>query len=472
MNRELHDCVREAFRRDDLIPRESTIVVGFSGGPDSTALLVVLRDLAPELGVMIVAAHVDHALRPESARDADWARARAAEWAIPFIQHHVDWSREGGVPRANVEARARAARYEFLQRVAAERSAVVAVGHHADDRVETALAQWIRGAGPRGLSLPRARREDGVVRPLLGVTRAEILAFLRSREISFLADPTNEDGSNLRARLRRAVVPALMRENPELARVVGRSAALFADVDDFIEREASAAAPMLVESESPGEIVLDGPGARPYHRIVLSTILRNAIRRLCASAEAPYDPLERLVRAWQAGERETIDLRGGVRVSVDRDRVVVASRHVRPPVLSEHDLQVPGELTLEALGAVLRVDEFTNASRATEDGFEGVVAWLDAGNLRPPLRVRPRRPGDRYRPAGSGGSAKIQDLLVDRKVPRRVRDTVPLIVDAEGIVWVVGFRVDERARVSNRTRAALRLQVTGRLPWMTEATTE
>jgi tRNA(Ile)-lysidine synthase len=470
MTRDLHDIVREAIRRDDLIPRDATVVVGFSGGPDSTALLAVLRDLAPELGATILAAHVDHALREDSALDAAWTREHAAEWGIPYVAHRIDWA-PGGVPRANIEARAREARYDFLRRVAAERSAIVAVGHHADDRVETVLAQWIRGAGPRGLSAPRARREDGVVRPLLGATRDEILAFLRSRDIPFLADPTNADGSNLRARLRRDVVPALRRESPDLARVIGRSAALFADVDDFIERESAAAARVLVVCEGPREIVLDGPAGRLYHRVVLSTVLRNAIRRQCASAEAGYDPLERLVRAWQVGGREAIDLCGGVRVSVGRERVVVASSRERPPVLSECRLHVPGVVTLEPLGAVLRVDEFTSAPRETEES-DGAIAWLDAGSIRPPLRVRARRPGDRYRPAGLGGSAKIQDLLVDRKVPRHVRDTVPLVVDAEGIVWVVGFRVDERARISERTGARLRLRVTGDLPWTMEAKTK
>lgn len=472
MTKPLHDRVRETIRRDGLVPHGATVVVGFSGGADSTALLVVLRDLAPEFGAAVVAAHLDHALRPDSAQDADWARARADEWGIPFVEHRLDWTAEGGAPRANVEARARAARYEFLHRAARERSAIVAVGHHADDRVETILAQWIRGAGPRGLSLPRTRREDGLVRPLLDVTRDEILAFLEAASLPFRHDPTNRDGSNLRGRLRRDVLPALMRESPELARIIGRSATLFADLDDFLSREAADAAGKLLVRESPGEMVLDGPSGRPYHRVVLSTVLRNAIRRQSAAADAAYDPLERLVRAWQAGERETIDLRGGVRVSVDRDRVVVASHSTPRPVLSERDLRVPGEVTLDPFGAVLRVDEFTSEPAETEVEAEGAVAWLDTRNLRPPLRVRARRPGDRYRPAGSTGSAKIQDLLVDRKIPRQVRDTVPVVVDAEGILWVAGFRVDERARVSARTNERLRLQVTGEMPWTMEARTE
>ena len=468
MSRDLVRSVRKTIRREQLLPCGATVVAGFSGGPDSSALLCVLLELADDLEIRVVAAHLDHALREGSAADADFAAEQARSLGVPFVGERVDWPARGGFPLANVESSARAARYEFLRSVAAEREAVVAVGHHADDRVETFLALLLRGAGPRGLSRPRYRREDGIVRPLLDCTRADILRYLANRGVTYRHDPTNEDGSNLRARLRRDVVPVLRRENPELARVVGRTASLLAGVEEVLEEQALAASKGLVRAERPGELVLDGRAGRPYHRLVLSTILRNAVRGLSPAAEVPFEPVDRLVRAWKAGRRAVVDLPGGVRVSVEEDWVVVAGRPVAP-FLPEREIPVPGSLPLDGFEAHLRVDELAPPSPDAAGLAGDAVAWLDADEVRPPLRLRGRHPGDRYRPLGLSGTAKVQDLMVNRKIPRRLRDAVPLVVDDRGILWIPGFRVDARMRITDTTSKALRLTVSGRLPWLAEA---
>lgn len=468
MTRDFTRAVRRTIRREQLLPRGATVVVGFSGGPDSSALLCVLCELAGELELRVVAAHLDHALRHDSAIDADFVAQQAELRGVPLVRERVDWSVRGGFPLANVEARARAARYDFLGRVAVEQHAIVAVGHHADDRVETFLAQLLRGAGPRGLSSPRYRREDGVVRPLLDTTRAEILEYLERRDVAYRQDPSNEDGSNLRARLRHDVVPALRRESPELARIVGRTANLLAGVEEVLEERAREATLALRRVEGPGELVLDGRAGRAYHRLVLSTILRNAIRGLSPAAEVAFEPLDRLVRAWKAGTRAVVELPGGVRVSVGEERVVVAGWPAST-FLPEREVPVPGSLSLDGFEAFLQVDELSPPPPDAAETSGTAVAWLDANELRPPLRLRGRRPGDRYRPLGLSGTAKVQDLMVNRKIPRRLRDTVPLVVDDRGILWIPGFRVDARMRITDTTSKALRLTVSGRLPWLAEA---
>ncbi len=479
MSREvLVRIVRETLLRDALLPAGRAVVVGYSGGADSTALLHALR----ELGVEPVAAHLDHALRPSSAADADFARAHAREHGFAWREERVDWDARGGFPHRGAERRAREVRYDFLARIARALDATVCVAHHADDRLETMLAQWLRGAGPRGLSLPRPRREDGVVRPLLECTRADVLAYLAARGLPFRNDPTNDDGSNLRSRLRRDVLPALRRENPGLARAAGRTATLLADVDDFLARTASEGLVALRRSGGPGELVLAGAAGRPYHRIVLSTILRNAVRSISPAADPGYEALDRLVRAWKAGENAAADLPGGVRVAVTRAEVVVlagpgpAQAGGRPAgtaaALASRHLAVPGVLRLDEIGASVRVETVSPPPDDADGGVGRAVAWLDAAEVRPPLHVRGRRPGDRYRPRGLGGTVKVQDLMVDRKIPRRLRDAVPVVVDASGIVWIPGFRVDDRARITERTRTALRIEILGGLPWLAEAERE
>jgi tRNA(Ile)-lysidine synthase len=526
----LADAVRETVRREGLLPSGTTVVVGVSGGPDSMALLRVLLDLRDDFDTTVIAAHFDHAVRPRSRSDVAFVREWAKRWGIPLhVDRRVaprrgsaDSSDDGpaaasGRPAAAVptisppsEAALRDERYRFLHRVAREATAagsargaatpvagaaaiaanatrtdqvtdartptdspaVVAVGHHADDRLETFLAQLLRGAGPRGLSLPRYRREDGVIRPLLDCTRAEIIAYLRAREIPWLVDPTNEDGSNLRARLRADVVPRLRRENPEIARTVGRTTRILAGLDDHLRGLAAAARAELLVSESPGEMVLDGPRGALYHPTVLSTLLREAFRKLALDPPTVgFDPLDRLARAWKEGARCVLELPGGLRGSVEPTEVRLERTDPPPVVARECDIAVPGSVEWpgghpESPGVRvhLTVEPVEPPPEDPRRVSSPTVAWMDAVQIVPPLRVRSRRPGDRYRPLGLGGSAKVQDLFVDRKVPRVWRDTVPLVVDGRGILWIPGFQVDRRIRITDETKTALRVEVVPAAP--------
>ena len=463
--RRFRKAVLELVRRESLLPAGGRVVVGVSGGPDSMALLRVLLDLRGELGIVVAAAHLDHATRPGSAEDARFVREWANRWSVDLVAERLEPGRgreAGSGGAATSEAALREARYEFLLRVARARDAIVAVGHHAEDRLETFLAQLIRGAGPRGLSLPRARREDGVVRPLLERSRAEILAFLEASEVPWRCDPTNDDGGNLRSRLRGEVVPLLRRENPRIADVVGRTASLMAAVDDLLTGEAARALDRLLRHEAPGELVLDGPSGRAYHPLVLSALLRESVRRLGGDpGVAGFDPFDRLVRAWGEGASCALDSPGGFRVEVGPSSVAVTRSGASPGSPVERILPVPGEITWpgghpESPGSRVHltasaVDPPPDPRSRSGPGR----AWLDADRVVGELRVRGRRAGDRYRPLGGSGSTKVQDLLVDRKVPRPWRDRVPLVVDAAGILWIPGFRIDDRARITGRTTRAL-----------------
>jgi hypoxanthine phosphoribosyltransferase len=469
------NTVLDTIRRRELLPRGGAVVCAFSGGADSTALLRALLDLAPELGLAVTAAHLDHALRDGSADDAAWARERAESWNVPFATERVDWATRGGFPESNREARARDERYAFLHRVASAHGATIAVGHHATDRIESLLVQLLRGAGPRGLSLPRARREDGVIRPLFDCSAEAVRAFLRERDIDWREDPTNTDGSNLRGRLRNGVLPLLRRENPELERAAARTADLLAAVDDHLRAEADALLTAWTREDGAaaasttpsGEMTLDRPSGRPYDPVVLATVLRSALRRIGGNpAEIGFESIDRCVRAWRDGDRCTVDVPGGFRVSVEADTVRIAPRASDfAASLSERELPVPGRLSLPGPGAHLTARELPPPADPARVS-SGRVAWVDAEKVAGPLTLRGRRPGDRYRPIGLGGAAKVQDLMTDRKIARRLRGTVPIIADGLGIVWIPGFRVDERTRITEETRRVIRLELAGSAPFL------
>ena len=456
-------AVRETIEREQLVPRGSTVVVGVSGGPDSMALWRTLLDLRDELAIDVVAAHLDHAWREDSRDDAAFVEGVARQWDARFVARRL----EGRAPTANREAAGRRARYAFLHEVAGPLRALIAVAHHADDRLETFLVQWIRGAGPRGLSHPRARREDGVVRPLLERTSAEIREFLREREVSFRDDATNTDDSNLRARLRRHVVPWLRRENPEVARATARTMTLLHEIDDHLTHQARAALEELSRPTVPGELDLDGPRGRTYHPVILSWVLREALGTVGETTAAGFDAIRACVAAWTRGATCVRDLPGGIRISVDCERVRVILAPL--PAVPDAPLSVPGavEWGLQesaANHAVGRIHVDPVSPPGDPRPVSGpTVAWVDQDRIEGTLRVRGRARGDRYRPLGAVGRASLQDLFVDRKLPVAWRNAVPIVVDDRGIVWIPGFRVDHRVGITENTERALRFTFTGAL---------
>jgi tRNA(Ile)-lysidine synthase len=473
--------LRKTIERESLFAPQCTVIVGVSGGADSVALLAALVELRKALGIRVIAAHLDHALRPDSAAAAAHVRELATLLEVEHQEMRLSWGDASLRPRSNVEAAAREERYAFLLGVAAAHQiSTVAIAHQADDVLETFLAQLVRGAGPRGLSHPRFRREDGVVRPMLEKTRAEILQYLRERNLSYIEDPTNADGSNLRSRLRRDVVPLLARENPSIARATARTARLLAGLDDAWSQLASHLLDEITLRRDSAEIVLDATRGRTYDPTILSTILREALTRVRSGLpDSGFESLAEVAGAWREGSRFAVDLPRGARIVVggdvirifqDRDGEALAPK-TSGKAQAPQELPIPGSLRWfvpqgrqGGLATVLRGSLVSSVPPNVREISGPGVAWLDADRVSFPFKVRVREPGDRYRPLGLRGTAKLHDLLIDRKVPRELRDSLPVVLDDQGIVWVPGLRVDERARITPRTRRAVRVEAISSVP--------
>jgi tRNA(Ile)-lysidine synthase len=192
--------------------RSRSVLAAVSGGGDSQAMLEVLARLAPKLGFRLRAHGVDHGLRPEAAGELDLAEALARRLGVPFGRTRLALGRG-----ANLQARAREARYTALREAAARHDALIATAHHADDRAETVLLRLLRGAGPRGLAVLPARAQD-VIRPLIRATKDDVLAHIRRHRLDFAQDPSNADAAFLRVRVRRELVPLLVDLSPQMVR--------------------------------------------------------------------------------------------------------------------------------------------------------------------------------------------------------------------------------------------------------------
>jgi len=404
------------------------LLVAVSGGPDSTALLAALAELASGRGLGLTAAHVDHGLRgAEGAAEADAVAALATRLGVPFVRRAVT------VPAGpDLEARARRARYQALARVAQEVGARrIVTGHTQDDQVETVLLRLVRGAGRRGLGAMRPVR-GRLWRPLLAATRADVRRFLAERGLGFAVDRTNADLRHARNRVRRLLVPLLRAEfNPRLGPALAALAERLRDEDDFLAAAAAGRARELVAGEHLRTAVAKEPPALA-RRIVRSWLERGARRGVGAMHVAR-------VLALSAGRaRGAVAIPGPARVV--REGEVLVRRPGRAATPSSFAFEIgPGRTVVHPAGGWRVAFSAARARGAGEARAAGVAhALFDADALPGGLVLRSPAPGDRVRLL-AGGTRKLQDVLVDAKVPRETRALLPVLAAGAEILWVPGL---------------------------------
>lgn len=457
----LVERTRETIRRHRLIEPGERILAAVSGGADSVALLHVLAALRGEMRFDLAVGHLDHGLRPGSAEDARFVAGLAGGLGLPFRSERADLAARG-----DAEDLARRARYDFLERTAAALGAgKVATGHHADDQAETILLRLLRGAGAGGLAGMPLRRPLGsveIVRPLLDATREEIRGFLAFRRLPFREDPTNAAEGFLRNRVRLRLIPFLVEHfAPRVRDRLLALAEVLRDEDAFVEAAARAAYTEVAREDPEGiEVDLAALAAAPpaLRRRILRRALLAASKGGAAVEMDHVAAVLDLAGAERSGGR--LDLAGGVRAERTAGRLRIGpARAEAAPGPVRFEVAVPGETVVSPLGVVLETTLFPRAGGVVPIGRRGRAAHFDADAVRPPLLVRTRLPGDRFVPLGMKGTKTLQDLLVDAKVPRGARDRVPVLADAEGVVWVVGVREGARCRLRKSTRRCLRVVV-------------
>jgi tRNA(Ile)-lysidine synthase len=384
------------------------LLVLVSGGGDSVALL----DLAMRGEADVSALHVNYGLREGADEDEAFVRELCSRLGVPLVVERVALP-EGG----NLQEQAREARYALAERLA---EGLYATGHTASDQAETVLYRLAVSPGSRALHGMPARR-GRLVRPLLGVTREEVRAYLRERDLPWREDPSNADRRFARARVRHDLMDALRSIGPAAERTIAETARQLRDEAEVLDDAVAEALERLGggPAVSASELRVERPAVR---RLVL--------RRLAelAGGELGAGDVERIMALGGRGSK-SLDLGGGLRVVVEYGtlRFTRADSPAAPEAVT---LAVPGR----ARFGDWEVTAMPGAARA-EVSVTGVAG---------PLIVRGWREGDRMRPAGVGGTKTLQDLFTDRKVPRELRRTLPVVTSGEEIVWVAGVAVDER----------------------------
>jgi tRNA(Ile)-lysidine synthase len=453
---------------------DSSILIGVSGGPDSLCLL----DLLIKTGYPLIVATFDHLLRPQSGLEVEFVRQFCADRRIVFVTGQADVRQHAREQGLSIEESARQLRYDFLFHQAQLSSAnAVAVGHTADDQVETILMHLLRGTGLSGLVGMRFRTLPNpwsatipLIRPLLSTWHNEIDQYVEQHELPVSYDQSNLDQRFFRNRLRHELIPQLETYNPNVRKALWRTALVLADEQVVLEHVAEAAWQVCIDRQLPDAVRIQVAQYNQQPVAVQRALLRKAIGKLRPGLrDIDFEAIERAREFIQSPSRSrTVDLIAGLRLYYELAQVWLARQDAE---LSNPDwpqlaastrglLDIPGKFlispTWELQASFRKLDPDTyQQALNNRDPYQ---AWLDPERLALPLVIRTRSAGDRFQPLGFGdGSMKLSDFLINAKLPRRARDRWPLVCSGEEICWVPGFRIGNLYRLTHLTHQAVQL---------------
>jgi tRNA(Ile)-lysidine synthase len=449
----------ETIKEYDMLRPGDVALVAVSGGVDSTALLNLLIAHREDLKITLHVAHLNHLLRKGDAElDARFVQGLAQKFNLPITVEAVDVAAQAKQERLGLEEAARLARYEFFERTAKKIGANrIAVAHTADDNVETFLMRLLRGAGLKGLcGIPPKR--GLVVRPIIKVWRREIEDYVGALKLVPRRDHTNYESKYMRNSVRLKLIPQLKIYNLNIKEIILQTILLLTEDSLYLENKAAEVLAEIQKEPSAGEIRLDLPRLKKIDPALHGRLLRLAVAGVKGDLnQLAFSHIRAILDKFDATEKWELHLPGGFFARGGKEELVIGRDREpqREPKEFKYTLSVPGKIELAEIGRTFGCDFADQLDKTAGPQ----VAYLDYSALGKDLIVRNKLPGDRFVPLGIRGTKKVQDFFVDEKVPAEERDKVPVVESAGRIVWVGGLRLDDRAKVTEKTKKIVRLEL-------------
>lgn len=455
----MKDKVGAEIKKYKLIEDGENIVVGVSGGADSMALLYLLIELKKEMDFNIHMAHVNHGVRGKDAlRDQKFVKEQAAKLDLPYYSRDVDMVKYGKERGITSEEAGRELRYGFFREITKELGGgKIAVAHNKNDQAETLLMRFMRGTGIDGLKGMEFISAD-IIRPILGVSREEIEKYISDKHIETVSDMTNFETIYNRNKVRLELIPYIEENfNPNIIDTMWRTSEISALDSDFLNEYTERAYKKALKLEKKDRIILDLDLVLSFHTSIKQRVIRQSILKINNSlqgiTEAQISNTMDLINKRSTGKE--VHLTNNILVSIDYDNIIVRARFEGK---NDYFYKIPnfGLVNLEEIGYSFSVD-LISVEDYLKRGKDENTSYFDRDKIVGDLGVRNRKAGDRFVPFGMKGSKKIKDYFIDEKISRELRDKIPLIVDRESILWVVGYRTDEKYRIDNNTKNILKI---------------
>lgn len=474
----IHRSVEEAITEFDMLRVKDSVLVGVSGGPDSVALVHMLHDLSSALSLRLGVAHLNHALRGQDAdNDADFVSSLAGKLDLPFYLKKEDIGAYAQKERLSLEEAARLVRYAFYDEIACKHHYnKIALGHHADDNAESILMFILKGTGPAGMAGIAPVREGRIIRPLIRLTRRQIMRYLDAKHLPHVTDSSNLDPNFMRNRIRNQLIPVLQSAyNPGIIQTLNRFGEIFRSEEEWLTNLLVPLYESVVTHTGKNSVRLSLKGLRGLHEAARRRVIRKAIAAakgdLRRISFAHVASATRLLRADCKGR--SLDFPDRIRLQKIGDELVIVQEikdlrkisaktsRMQPEAL-RYRIREPGDapetVHIEKAG-LLRLTAMSAENLPELHKTGQRVAFFDMNKLQFPLLLRNFKPGDRFTPLGIKGSQKVKKFFIDHKIPRDQRQRCLILLSGDRIAWVVGHRIGEPFKIEPATRRVLKVEL-------------
>ncbi|RKX17062.1 MAG: tRNA lysidine(34) synthetase TilS [Candidatus Zixiibacteriota bacterium] len=461
--------IKKNIAEKQIICSGDKILVSFSGGPDSTALLYSLYKIygkkagrvPKRAGVEnpgIIACYINHNIRPKAAKnEIKFCRDFCNKLNIPFIIIEADIPRYAKEQKLSIEEAGRNFRKDILHKIAREKNCnKIALGHHLDDTIETILFRLFRGTGPAGLS-PIKPISGKFIRPLFNIPKSYIISFLEKDKIKYMLDRSNLESDFSRNYIRNKIIPVIEKHfGLKYKNSIDNFCQILADEDNFLNDITEKITKKLCTITPGGKIVVDLKKIAVYDICIRRRIIKRLLEKKYKHPGAgSFEQIERINDLIE-GRRKTVDLGRNLRVVADRGNLMLSGGKIK---MGRRNLAIPDTVELPEVRAVIKTQLIAIKSAKRKKQKNSWKINIDADKIVMPLEISGIGQGDRFQPLGLNGTKKVGDYLTDKKSLRQIRDEIPVIKDKKGIIWLVGYEISDRIKINNKTKKVLEIEL-------------
>lgn len=455
--------IKKTIEKFSMLKKGDHVVVAVSGGADSVALLSVLNSLKEELGLTVTAAHMDHMIRGyESKKEMAFVRSLTAKMGVECIAKAKDVSAVKNDDGLSLQEAARDVRYEFFRETLNMAQAdKVAIGHHGDDQVETALMWFIRGASLKGLSGMPPKREGIFIRPLIETTRKEIEQYLKENGIEYVRDTSKNEQQYLRNDIRHNLLPLLRKEyNPQIDDAILRMTHLLRQDDEVLESYTKQAVDeCFIEFDE--DICCSIEKMKKYPEALHGRMVMELVERIKGDTRGiTFKHVGSVCACISEGPSKVVQLPQGLCVWREYDKLIFTYKQEQEPQYHFSYDSLPESVRIEEAGMKLFFNVLGNPDvEKLLEQHEPGTEFLNYDEIKFPLAIRSVLSGDRFFPLGMEHSRKLKDFFIDLKVPVRDRSRIPLLLSEERIAYVCGLRIDDRFKLKKCKSRVLKVRI-------------
>jgi len=452
--------VLKTIEKYKLLDKKDRVVAALSGGADSTALLVALTQISKKLNFDIIVAHYNHGLRgTRSDKEEKYSQELATKSGLIFVSGKMDFKlRQKGVSQEDFY---RKQRYQFLNKIAEDYNAQkIALGHNIQDQAETVLLNLLRGSGLDGLKGILPMREGKFIRPLIEVSRAEIVAFLNEAGISYCQDSSNDSNIYLRNKIRSELIPYLKEKfNPKIVENLAQMSEILRQDDDFILNFVQETLKSPYIQNQPDGISLDIDYLKGLAPAIRSRLFKEILESMNPEKNGfsfiNIKALERLAQLAESGKRISLPL--GIEAKREYDKLILTRDNASlSQVDYEYPVNIPGIIHVKETNRTISIEKIP---RDKMDLQNKEKVYLDLDKIQQTIVLRNRRDGDRFQPLGMKGRQKIKSLFINQKISRDKRNEVMLLVDQNSVIWIENMHLSDRVKISPQTKNVLVLEI-------------